>query len=280
MRVQLLEYVLWLSAPVLQAAVLYFMYRRQLHKEYPYFFNYTILQILTVAFLAVVRPISYTTYYFGYWVTISLSILLSFAVLQEIFTDAFRPFEALRDLSVILFRWSALVVLLVAGMSAISSVHTNQVDAITSTIFLVERNVRVMQCGLVFFLLLFSEYLGISRRHILFGIALGFGFFAAISMLVVTAIPHTTIIKRSTLNELNSGAYVISCLIWLGFTASRKSVRTALSASEARSRDWNIALEDVRAPLPPESILDSMDRTVEQLLYHREARKSTPAAVK
>ena len=43
-----------------------------------------------------------------------------------------------------------------------------------------------MQCGLVFFLLLFSEYLGISRRSLLFGISLGFGLFAAINMLVAT----------------------------------------------------------------------------------------------
>ena len=46
-------------------------------------------------------------YYWGYCVSIALSALISFAVLQEIFHDAFRPYEALRDLSVILFRWSA-----------------------------------------------------------------------------------------------------------------------------------------------------------------------------
>ena len=53
-----------------------------------------------------------------------LSVLISFAVLQEIFKDAFRPYENLRDLSVILFRWSALVVLLVAVMWAINAGHT------------------------------------------------------------------------------------------------------------------------------------------------------------
>ena len=64
----------------------------------------------------------------------------------------------------------------------------NQIDNITNGIYLVERSVRMMQCGLVFFMLLFSEYLGISRRNVVFGIAVGFGFFAAVNMLVMTAI--------------------------------------------------------------------------------------------
>ena len=198
---------------------------------------------------------------------------MAFAVLHEIFKDAFRPFEALRDLSSILFRWAALVVLLVAGMSAVTASNSNQVDTVTNTILLVQRNVRVMQCGLIFFLLLFSEYLGISRRHVLFGVAVGFGFFAAINMLVATALSHATVLKRSTLTELNSAAYVISCLIWLGYVAYPRTLRAGESASEARSKDWNDALEDARAQISSESLLDSMDKTVEQLLYHREPRK-------
>ena len=86
----------------------------------------------------------------------------------------------LRDLSVILFRWSALVILLVAGMWAVTSGHPAQDGSITNAILLAGRSVRLMQCGLVFFLLLFSEYLGISRRNLLFGIALGFGLFASV----------------------------------------------------------------------------------------------------
>ena len=107
-------------------------------------------------------------------------------MLQEIFKDAFRPYEALRDLSVILFRWSALVVLLVGVMWAINGNHKSDNGAIVDAILLAERSVRLMQCGLVFFLLLFSEYLGISRRSPLFGISLGFGLFAAVNMLVAT----------------------------------------------------------------------------------------------
>ena len=183
MHLRVIDYVFWFSASAIQLGVLVVMFRRGLHREYPYFFNYTILRVLSDLILFIVHKQSYTLYYFSYWLSAALSALLAFAVLYEIFQQAFRPYEALRDLGVILFRWSALVILLVAGMWAATSGHPAQERTITDAILLAERSVRLMQCGLVFFLLLFSEYLGISRRNLLFGIALGFGLFASVNML-------------------------------------------------------------------------------------------------
>ena len=136
-----------------------------------------------------------------------------------------------------------------------------------------------MQCGLVFFLLLFSEYLGISRRNLLFGIALGFGLFASVNMLFVSAISHTGVVHVSVLRWANSAAYNLSVLIWLGYTLMAPSRSSAFSA--VRSPEWNSALEDVRVPAEADSLLDSMDRTVERLLYVREEAKATlPAATR
>src|SRR5579863_656039 len=170
MHLSIADYVLEFIAPTLQLGVLIAMCRRGLHRDYPFFFYYSILQIVSVPLLAAIRLFSYTAYYYGYYVVLGLSILISFAVLQEIFKDAFRPYEALRDLSAILFRWSALVALLVGVMWAINATHKSENGGIIDAILLGERSVRLMQCGLVFFLLLFSEYLGISRRSLVFGI--------------------------------------------------------------------------------------------------------------
>ena len=57
-------------------------------------------------------------------------------MLQEIFKDAFKPYEALRDLSVILFRWSALVVLLVGVMWAINANHRSDDGGVINAIML------------------------------------------------------------------------------------------------------------------------------------------------
>jgi len=272
MHLRWIDYVLWVAGPLMQVGVLLAMYRRGLHREYPYFFNYIVLQVLNEPILFVIQRHSYNMYYWAYYVSVALSALISFAVLQEIFHDAFRPYEALRDLGVILFRWSALLMLLMGVMWAITAGQSSQNDTITNGILLVQRSVRLMQCGLVFFLLLFSEYLGISRRHVLFGIALGFGLFASVNMLYAAAVAHGTVLKVAILRPVNSAAYDVACLIWLVYTVLAPARSSALSP--IRSPEWNSALEDARGPVGPDSLLDSMDRTVERLLYPREEVKA------
>ena len=126
MRLSTIDYVLWFATPVLMTAIGVFMYRRRLHREFPFFFNYVFFVVLSFAVEFPLR--NWPNFFYVYWTTSALSIIVSFAVLQEIFKDAFRPYEALRDLSVILFRWCALVILLVAGMWAITSWHADQID--------------------------------------------------------------------------------------------------------------------------------------------------------
>jgi hypothetical protein len=250
-------------------AVAVSMYRRRLHREFPYFFNYVVFQIIS---FAVEFPLRHSPiHYWVSWTTTALSVVISFAVLLEIFKDAFRPYEALRDLSVILFRWCALVVLLVAGMWAVTSSRSGDVDSITNGIRLVIRCVRMMQCGLVFFMLLFSEYLGISRRNVVFGVAIGFGFYASVNMLVMTALGHHTVLSKSALNTVNSSAYVVSMLIWLAYTALPATVRSDVKQTSDASQKWDQALEDARNAAPGVSLLDTMDQTVERLLYQRTA---------
>src|SRR3974390_2448468 len=207
MQLNLLDYVFWWATPIMMSLVVLSMYRRQLHREFPVFFNYAILQVLIFAVEFELRH--WSNLFYVSWTTTALSIAVAFWVLLEVFKEAFRPYEALRDLSVILFRWCAIVVLLVAAMWAVTSWKATDIDNITSAIYLVGRCVRMMQCGLVFFMLFFSEYLGISRRNVVFGISVGFGFFAAVNMLVMMALSHHTLISRHTLSRINSVAYII-----------------------------------------------------------------------
>lgn len=269
MHLAFADYFCWLASPILQGCVLIGLFRRGLHRDYPFFFNYTVLQVVAAPALAIIHYTqSYAFYYYAYYFNIGLSVLISFAVLQEIFKDAFRPYEALRDLSVILFRWSALVVLLVGVMWAVSTARNADADQVMDFVLLGERSVRLMQCGLVFFLLLFSEYLGISRRSLLFGISLGFGIFAAINMLVATGAAHHTAVHQSVLRHINSGAYLLAVVIWLGYTLAAAPSKSKLAQENLlRSEDWNSALQEARTPIADSSLLDTMDRTVERLLY-------------
>ncbi len=273
MHLRLVDYVLWFATTVLQSGLLVALYRRGLHRDYPFFFNYTILQVISVPILALASRISYPVYYYTYYFNLGLSVIISFAVLQEVFKDAFRPYENLRDLSVILFRWSALVALLVGVMWAINASHASDSGVVNDVMQLADRSVRLMQCGLVFFLLLFHGYLGISPRSMLFGVSIGFGFFAAINMLVFTGLSRHGILSDAALSRINAVAYMAAVGIWLGYTlVAAPSLSKAHSEALLRGPDWNSALEEARV-VQVDSILDTMDRTVERLLYPPEQSK-------
>ena len=270
------DLILWLIQPFFQVAILVAMYKRSLQREYKYFFYYTILQALTVLFLFTFRNSEYV-YFYAFWFTLAVCVCLSFAVFLELFRDAFRPYEALRDLSSILFRWSVLVVILLGGMWAVTSIHSFDEKAMMSIILLANRSVRLMQCGMVFFLLLFSEYLGISRRNVMFGIAIGFGFYAAVDMLVTTGLSHHVLVKGWVLKRIDLVAYDVSILTWLAYTALPTTVRSREAIVE-KSQDANFALEEAREQPATESLLDSLDRTVERLLTAREEVKASAVA--
>ena len=57
MHLRLIDYVLWFFASTIQLGVLVVMYRRGLQREYPYFFNYTVLQVIGDPILFVMQQV-------------------------------------------------------------------------------------------------------------------------------------------------------------------------------------------------------------------------------
>ena len=107
---RLTDYVFWLTSPLLQFGVSGAMVQARYGTAIIRTFSTTpFCQVVSEPVLVWLSTSvrSDSLYFYAYYLNIALSVLLSFAVLQEIFKDAFRPYEALRDLSVILFRWSA-----------------------------------------------------------------------------------------------------------------------------------------------------------------------------
>ena len=115
MNLSAIDYVLWLAAPLLQVGVVDHDVSAWSPPGLP------LTSSITQSSQVIAEPIlvsesqalctPYTIY--AYYVNIALSVVISFAVLQEIFKDAFRPYEALRDLSLFfsagrpwLFCWS------------------------------------------------------------------------------------------------------------------------------------------------------------------------------
>ncbi len=126
----------------------------------------------------------------------------------------------------------------------------------------VQRCVRVIQCGLILFLLVFSRYLGVSWRQHSFGIALGFGGFASVE-LVALALYSGGQIHGPTLSLLNTTAYGFSILTWLGYAALKRPTRDA-SASLLASQRWDRSLGDLQRPVGTDSLIPMFEGMVDR----------------
>ncbi|MGE5207345.1 MAG: hypothetical protein ACM3PW_17175 [Chlamydiota bacterium] len=255
-------YPLWVAHPVMQVVLAAAIWRRKLLRTYPVFFAYIVSEVMLFGVLFASQK-NYDYYFYLYWVSAGISATLGFKVIHEVFTDVLRPFHALRDFSSMLVRWAGLVVILIAILAAMGGSHSG-FTRITAGLLSLERSVRVMQCGLVLFLLMFSRYLGISYRHRSFGIALGFGFFAAVELAVI-GLRVTGVVNPTVLNLASMIAYNISVVVWLCYFAL-PAAEQRRSATLLQPQRWDLSLGELAHPVAPESLMPMFDAMVDRAL--------------
>ena len=273
-KIKILYYALWLAHPVLQTVIAVVMLRRGQHREFKYFFAYIVTQILsfTVVFAAY-RFHSASVFYLS-WISTAISVVLGFKVIHEAFLDVFRPFHTLRDLGTVLFKWAGLVMLLVAGVVSVSSNSSDTVPWVQA-IMTAQRCVRIIQVGMVLFLLFFARYLGVSRRQHSFGIALGFGAFAVVELTLIASWAGDHLGNLS-MNLINMAAYNAALFIWLGYTLAKSPAREAASTL-LRPQRWEQSLSDIQHPLPSDSLIPMFEGMVDRALSRTQASPSVPS---
>jgi hypothetical protein len=257
-----IQLALWIAHPLLQLSVAAVMFCRKLHKIFPVFFTYLISQILMFAILFPMFQLGYEQYFFYvYWSCAAISLALGFKVIHEIFLDIFRPYHTLKDLGSVLFKWAALVMLLVAGVVAAASPAAEQ-GSLIQAVVTVQRCLRVIQCGLILFLLVFSNYLGVTWRQHSFGIALGFGSFAGVE-LALLALYASYQVSQPTISLINMLAYNGAILIWLVYAWIKSPARDT-SANLLMSQRWDQGLTDLQHPMSSDSLIPLFEGMVDR----------------
>ena len=269
--VQLAQNVLWCAHPVLQAILAAVMFRRKLHRVFPVFFAYLVAEIAIFVVLFPLRGGSYKLFFYTYWATSALAVVLGFKVIHEIFLDVFRPYHTLRDLGTILFRWAGLVMVMVAGVVAASSTGANE-EPLAAGILTLQRSVRVVQVGLVLFLLVFSRYMGISWKQKSFGLALGLGTYAGVELLVVALSGAVTTEQSQAFSAIvNMAAYNLANLIWIGYALAPDPVRLAIP-NNPQTRRWEETLSDLHRPSTADSLIPMFEGMVDRALSRSHAQ--------
>jgi hypothetical protein len=263
---------LWCAQPILQSVVAVILWHRKMHKQFPVFFLFLLVQ---VANFAIIFPLSlvgdYKMYFVFFWLGEAANAVLGFKVIHEIFLDVFRPYHTLKDLGTLLFKWAGVVMLLVSVVVAFSNSFDQSplVHAVTT----LQRSVRIVQFGLILFLLLFSRFLGVSRKQVSFGISLGFGLFAGVELMLM-ALNSGGFVMQGNLNLVNMVTLILAILVWCGYSLSRKAVRVA-AVNHLQTQRWEQGLADLQPPVLSDSLIPMFEGMVERAFSRSSNLEST-----
>ena len=259
-----LFYVLWVMHPIFEVGIAALMFRRGLLRQFKFFFVYILAQLVTFAVLfpAYVWR-SYNAAFYLYWCLNAVSVACGFLVIHEVFVDVFMFFHTLRDLGTVLFKWAGLVMLLVAGVVSVST-NSSEMPPWEQAILTSQRCVRIIQIGMVLFLLFFSHYVGVTRRQHSFGMALGFGSFATIELVLISSWMGNHL-SGPAISVLNTTAYDATLLLWLSYVAIKRPARDG-TLSLLQPQRWEQSLTDIHHPLPADSLIPMFESMVDRAL--------------
>ena len=264
MPLRALYYALWIAPVPVFAWMTLVMVRRKMQRVYPIFAAFAALQVAIFAADFYFYHRSQILYFYSYYTTAAVGVLLSFGVLYEVFGDVFRPFADLRGLGRVLFRWAGAVLTLAAILLALNGPSMAGSTPLFTTILNLMRSVEVMQCGLVLLMLLCSTYLGITLRHRVFGIALGFGILAAVDLMVVAVLATYGQQATRFVQIAKMLAYNLSAVLWLGYVYAGKVERKP-TKQFALAESWNYALATAVHPDNDAPALPFIEHAVERV---------------
>ena len=258
--------VVWLIGPVLQVTLLIFMARNELRKVFPCFFSYILFQTIKSGCLLIAYRFFPENYFNAYWTGNAVSVIFTIAVMDEILRRLLKQYGTIPIFGTTIFRWSCGLLLLLAVLGAMSTGETGG-DRVVAVVFAFDRSLRLVQVGLFLLLMILSRILKDFWKQQVFGIALGFGVFASVELILVSFVMFYGGSHGATISLLKSTAYNAVTLIWIGYLKHQPQRVPSLQIAPAPA----LALATADGVLDPEaSFMLRVENAVDRVLSRSE----------
>jgi hypothetical protein len=202
---------------LLTATLAYFFWRKKLYIRFRAMGVYLLLRVVSSPVQLILYTGYQTThslnwymaYFLVFWGTYIASAVLLFFVCVEVFRSALAALPGLMKFGVVIFRWAALVSLIVT-FSTVPFAHRG-ILVIPDIAYGLMRSVSILELCLLGFLCICMNALRLSARDMAFGLSFGFGMMAANDFV------HASLISRSaSLTEPLQVVYEAMILVVLG----------------------------------------------------------------
>ncbi len=209
------EFSLWM-------ALGWVFWSRKLHRRFPAMSNYLKIRVGCAPFLfgslflqAWLRGAYFNLFFFICYAEFLASTVAVFFVCVEIFRHALAGFSGLARVGTLVFRWAALISLVV---SLATAPYAQPIRAWLPDIALrLMRSAGVIELCLLGFLCLSMHSIQLSIRSMSFGISLGFGILSFDDVMVGTLLSSASTSLNTPLQFLYESLTILALLLWLTY---------------------------------------------------------------
>jgi hypothetical protein len=246
--VRILFYVPWAIEVVIGCVLV----RRRLYRQLTWFTIYIGHHVFgTLIIYPIYESGDKVLYFYSRWSSDGISLTLAFMVILEIFRISLAEYPTVRRIGIRLLVIAALLSIVVALL--LLPQGAKSATAMMKFIFVTERSLRIIQIALLVAMFAFSSYLALSWKNYVFGIALGYGLYAAANLAISAygAYMGPGVAYRCSL--LDSAAWSCGAAIWLVYLLQPEPKSPGLPPPSTKQdlEDWRNALTDLnRAGMP------------------------------
>jgi hypothetical protein len=236
------EFILW-------AGIAFLFWNKGLHRRFPAMSLYLTLRAVSAPLLVLVlheeshrasdsvQVLLGKIYYFGFFGTYLATVVLLFFVCIEVFRSALAAFPGITKLAIVIFRWAA-VVSVIVSLSSISYGHPG-IHIIADISYGLMHSVSVLELCLLAFLCLSMNALRLTVRDLSFGIALGFGVMSSGDFIVASWISRIASFN-DPVQFIYEGLILATLAIWMTYCILPEPVRKPiLMPASSTIYRWN-----------------------------------------
>lgn len=132
-------------------------------------------------YLGISKILCYDIYFYSHWLLFFIEYSLLLFVIYSVFQRAMKPLEGLHRAGKIIFRWVGGVSLILSLVMALGP-HISGPVYIATLAGQMQQGISILILCLLLFVCFSTRYLGLTYRSHIFGVSLGLGIFATVSL--------------------------------------------------------------------------------------------------
>jgi hypothetical protein len=215
-----LSYIGYLE-PILCGTLIYFLVRAKAARQFGFLIallcvrcacSAICLPLLYFCARGIERHLAYQAYFYVYWISYAFEAILSLLVIYSIFKLAMAPLKGLQTLGMLVFRWVAAISVAVAIGVAVTP-HLSGIKFMVAMITQLQQTSSILTLCLLLFVCFAIRPMGLSYRSRIFGVSLGLGFMATISLVDAAWLTHSPDMY-SSLSVVNFFAVALTLVTW------------------------------------------------------------------